>query len=962
MALLCVNLWGFAQGRPKRPDSDTIRTYRDIPGVTDQEMAAIEALKTTRSELIYGQMLETEAFILPDGTYAGFATKVCGLLTELFEIEFRLELYDWANLINGLDNKQIDFTGDLTPTPERLLRYYMTYPIAERSQRIFMLAEQDRFRDERDIVGERVGFLAGTVDLDVLRQYYPELIFDAIEADSIEAAAGMLQAGEVDVFVFEGVIDPLLEAYGFIQSQSFFPLAYVPVSLTTANPEIDVIISVVNKYIAAGGIDTFHAFYEEGDGEYARYKLNYLLTEEEKAYIHNLITHNNTVKVAFEYDNYPTSFYNKAAKEFQGIAVEVLHKIGDLTGIPLEAAPTESAPWAEVYGMLKAGEVSIVTQLIQTEERMGNYLWPDMPYASAYYALISKEEFPDLAMYQVIRTTVGVVSQTAFEQKYREWFPENDNLISYPTQGGALQALEAGEIDLFMGSEYLLLAQQNYREKPGYKTNIRFGTPTESYFGLNVQEELLCSIINKAQAFVETEQIADSWGSRGFDYTRQMAQQRALYSMLIAICAIVILIPTVFLLFKLRGLYRNQDQIVKERTRELERQTHAAQGASRAKGVFLASMSHEIRTPLHAIIGMASIAERSLADPLKARRSLEQILVSSHHLLGILNDVLDMSKIESGKLELSYGSFSLLKEARAIDGIFETRCSDKKIRYRSNVDGQKDLLLIGDKMRLNQVLVNLLGNAVKFTPEDGEITMTARVLEEDADGVAIHFAVADTGIGMTVEQMAKLFVPFEQTDSQVATKFGGTGLGLSISQNLIGMMGSVIQVESAPGKGSTFYFDLRFEKSKKIVPAETTIQAVDLTGKRILLVEDIDINREIFCELFAETGITIDEAENGKIAVDQFGASPAGTYDLIFMDIRMPVMGGYEAAAKIRALDHPDAKNIPIFAITANAFKEDIEAALAAGMNGHISKPIDVGHVMDVFAQHIVHHGAGQEI
>jgi len=184
-------------------------------------------------------------------------------------------------------------------------------------------------------------------------------------------------------------------------------------------------------------------------------------------------------------------------------------------------------------------------------------------------------------------------------------------------------------------------------------------------------------------------------------------------------------------------------------------------------------------------------------------------------------------------------------------------------------------------------------------------------------------------------------------------KFGGTGLGLSISQNLVGMMGGVIQVQSEPGKGSTFFFDLGFEKSKKAAQAEDVAEAVDLTGKRLLLVEDIDINREIFVELFGETGVTIDEAENGKAAVDLFNASPVGRYDLIFMDIQMPVMGGYEAAKRIRALDRPDAKSVPIFAMTANAFKDDMEAALSSGMNGHISKPIDVGYVMRILAKHV---------
>jgi CheY-like chemotaxis protein len=263
------------------------------------------------------------------------------------------------------------------------------------------------------------------------------------------------------------------------------------------------------------------------------------------------------------------------------------------------------------------------------------------------------------------------------------------------------------------------------------------------------------------------------------------------------------------------------------------------------------------------------------------------------------------------------------------------------------------MVLIGDKLRVNQVLINLLGNAVKFTAADGEIDFYINLTEETIKSVKLYFSVSDTGIGISEEQKSKLFMPFEQTHKEITAKFGGTGLGLAISQNLIGMMGSVILVESEPGSGSRFYFELCFDKGEEIIREDKEDIILDLTGKRVLIAEDIDINRLILFEMLSSTGISIDEAENGKIAVEKFAGSAQGYYDLIFMDIQMPVMNGYEAVKQIRLLDRPDAKDIPIIALSANADKEDVNTAIAAGMNGHISKPADSDIVMNCLEKYI---------
>ena len=829
----------------------------------------------------------------------------------------------------------------------------MTYPIAERSQRIFTFSEKDEIVSEKDVNDKKIGFLSGTVDIDMVKEYYPELEFHVIYVDSFDSAAFMLKSGDIDAFVTEGVIDPLFDEYGYINSKEFFPLVYTPVSMTTANPDLKPVITVVNKYISAGGIDKLFDFYKEGNNEYACYKLSRNFSLQEKAYLNNLALNNEVVKIALEHDNYPVCFYNKTDKEFQGIAVDVLSEISYLTGIKFEAVNDENTPWSAIMNMLGNGEVSLVSQLLFSEERKGHFLWTSFPYASAYYALISKSDFPNQAIYQVVRSKVGTVTKSAFEDKYHLWLPDNENTIPFDTQNEALDALESGAIDLMMASEYILLMQQNYREKPGYKINIRFGMPMESFFGLNINEQILCSIIDKAQVFVKTDIIANDWSNRGYDYVKEIVKQRTTFFMIMAITFGFMLILTVIFLQKNRRLNFSLDKTVRERTHELELQTKAAQVASKSKSVFLATMSHEIRTPLNAIIGMAGIAKKSISNPDKTLASINQILSSSHHLLGILNDVLDMSKIDAGKLELSYEPFSTKKAYAEVSGIIGQRCLEKNIRFIDNMYEIKDLILMGDMLRLNQVLINLLGNAVKFTPEGGEVKLHVDVYEEDDEKIKIIFSVSDTGIGMTETQKDKLFIPFEQADSNVTAKFGGTGLGLSISQNLIKMMGSEIKVESQPNAGSRFYFDLTLYKGKEIIETKSEIKIADLHGKRILLVEDIEINRIIIKEMLSPTGLEIEEAENGQLAVEIFDKSPPNYYDLIFMDIQMPVLGGYEATKKIRLLDRPDSKSIPIVAMTANAYKEDIEEAISSGMNEHIPKPVDEEHVISILTKFI---------
>ena len=374
---------------------------------------------------------------------------------------------------------------------------------------------------------------------------------------------------------------------------------------------------------------------------------------------------------------------------------------------------------------------------------------------------------------------------------------------------------------------------------------------------------------------------------------------------------------------------------------------------SMSKSNFLARMSHEMRTPMNAIIGMTEIAKSS-PDPAKKEYCLGRISEASDHLMGVINDVLDMSKIEAGKLELSETDFPLAALLRQVETVIQHKIEEKGQIFKIKVAEDVPAALVTDRQRLAQVIANLLSNSNKFTPEGGRIHLRIeRLPTTQKDACDLQIEVDDTGIGISKEQQAKLFRPFEQADGSISRKYGGTGLGLAISQKIIELMGGKIRIESEPGQGARFIFTIRARvgtaEQETTPAAETALSGVrknnSLAGKRILLVEDVEINREIIITMLEDTGVAIDSAENGRAAYEAFAAAPE-SYDIIFMDIHMPEMDGYEATRRIRALNFPKAATIPIIAMTANVFREDIEKCLAVGMNDHIGKPLDIKELM----------------
>ncbi len=380
-----------------------------------------------------------------------------------------------------------------------------------------------------------------------------------------------------------------------------------------------------------------------------------------------------------------------------------------------------------------------------------------------------------------------------------------------------------------------------------------------------------------------------------------------------------------------------------------------------AKSAFLASMSHEIRTPMNAIIGMVTIGKSSEQASQKDY-ALEKIGTASMHLLQVINDVLDISKIESGKLEIAPVKFRLVDMINRINDVFSHRMEEKHQLFSINIDPHIPAILYADDQRLAQVIINLLSNASKFTPDSGSITLSVHLLEQSEADLTLRIDVEDSGIGITPEQQSRIFNSFEQAENSTTRQYGGTGLGLSISKNIVELMGGRIELQSEPGHGSTFSLiipsgylqdDDQTDLEERSAEEGNLLTLTDFTGHHILLAEDVEINREILITMLEPTKLEFDCAENGSEAVRLFRENP-GKYDLILMDVQMPEMDGYEATRIIRSLDLPDAATIPIIATTANVFREDITRCLEAGMDNHVGKPLDINEVLRILRQYLL--------
>ena len=649
-----------------------------------------------------------------------------------------------------------------------------------------------------------------------------------------------------------------------------------------------------------------------------------------------------TITVAVPENWYPFYCKETSQKNHVGIMVDVLDKIKDFTGLDFSYVYAKN--YSDAAHLVQRGKADILGFFLGDENDAAQLgLALSASYVSANNIIVRNKacSYP----------APGLVGALVESQRFPSGISA-EKIRSYPGIKEALAAVNSGEVDFIYGlsskMEQDILRYHFTNLAPVTLVNdqsaISFALPTP------VDPDLL-TVLNKAiNNLSESERTVirnrnlESIGVNEFSLT-DFIYANPLQFMFIVMFVLSVLFTALLLAIGARM-----------KATVIQGNLKRAEAANLAKSEFLSRMSHEIRTPMNGIVGMSTIAMQNIDNTDKIKDCLEKVIMSSKHLLALINDVLDMSKIESGKVELRHESFNFRAFLQDFENLYGEQAKSKGISYETILASDLEVQIIGDSLRLNQVLSNLLSNALKFTPAKGMIKLRVSKTGEDQENVYLRFEVIDTGCGIAEENYDKIFESFEQENVDVTYKYGGTGLGLSIVKRFTGLMGGGIHVTSVQGSGSTFTVDLPFGKIKESgkptrfsdingrndLAKDCYAVDYDFKGKRILLVEDNELNREIAEELIGVTGASVESAEDGVQAVEMFKESAEGYYDLILMDVQMPHMDGYEATRCIRALGRSDAQKVPIFAMTANAFAEDVQKSREAGMNAHISKPLNI--------------------
>ncbi|MDR1297016.1 MAG: transporter substrate-binding domain-containing protein [Deltaproteobacteria bacterium] len=788
-----------------RPEAFNLKK---IAGLTAQDELDLASVKALDRPLIYGAIYSTEAFE-DDGATRGFTPLLAKRLGQLLGLDIRVRLYDWDELVEGLNNGSIDFTGELTKTPQRTKQYHMTEPIMERTVKYFRLRSTETLEDvsRRRLV--RLGFLEGVETISMATAQSPYPFVPRLFGDYYEAYQA-LRNGTIDAFLEENVAEASFEMNPDVVVSDFFPIIYTGVSLTTANPQLEPVVRIVQKALEAGFSREIIDLYNQGDSMYRKFKFRLTLTEEEKEYIRLHRESGRPILFGSEYDNYPTSFFNEVDKEFQGISLDAIAEISAITGLEFASYNKGPMEWADLLNMVDNNEIAFVTEIIRSADRKGMYLWPENHLMVDNYALISKTSLPNKKLSEVLFSSVALVERTAYAELFEKWFPNHQNTKSFSSNPEAFQALENDEVELMMATRNLNLNMTNYLEQPGFKINLLFDYKFASTFGFNKTQTVLCSIVDKAIGVIDAEAIADAWTRRTFDYRAKLARGRVPWLVGISVLLMALLGLSVALLRRRVGDSKKLEVLVKDRTRELETQTEAAHVASKAKGEFLARMSHEIRTPMNAIIGMAELALREDLSEDTAEM-VGNIRQAGNALLAIINDILDFSKIESGKLEIVETEYQLGSLVHDVVNVITTRLTDSALDFLVEVDNTLPSAMIGDEIRIRQILLNLLSNACKYTKE-GYVRLTVEG-RRSGDDVDLSFRVADSGRGIKPEDMRKLFGNFTQFDQEANRGIEGSGLGLAITKNLAHLMGGSVEAESVYGEGSVFTAFIRQKHS-----------------------------------------------------------------------------------------------------------------------------------------------------
>lgn len=808
------------------------------------------------------------------------------------------------------------------------LEKYYAYPDYNTGySRASILARKDdrsiRSNDLETLNGKTIGVYSNANE--TIRRLKEFLSFNNIDCTLKEYSYDQLKVtGNLYAYLESGEVDLLLgnavdakEAFRIVatfDSQPYF------IVTTPGNQDIldglNMALEKISDYNPYFGEERYNANFPEQS-------ISIQLTQEEV----NFVEQKKTFTVAVPEQWHPLFCLNSSNDEMHnGLIPDILQEISAFTG--LEFSYVYAKTYSDAVELVRNGEADILGFFLGTEEEAANQ---GLSLTSSYSVVNNIIVRNKAASYPAKGSVCAVLKGQDLPNSI-----EADEVRKYDNLTDALSAVNKGEIDFVYGLSPRLEQeiQQHYFSNLVSVTFVNENS--DICFAMRRPiDPTLFTILNKAINNLSNDKkvslLNNSIVSIG---VRRFSLEELIYSNPVAFVSSI----TVILLFLVSAVLL----IARARMKAAVIQSNLdkAEAQNRAKGEFLSRMSHEIRTPMNAVIGLADLTCMMNEVPENIRENLSKIRSSSQYLLNLINDILDMSRIENEMLSINEEPFSL---NQTLDNLKSMMDSEAK-RHGLTFSIEKSIFhssLSGDAIRLHQVLTNLLSNAFKFTPEGGLVSLQVEEASQTETSAEYTFRVIDTGIGIRPEDQQRIFGSFEQLGTS-SSQSQGTGLGLSISRNIVRLMGGDLNLKSSPGKGSEFYFTIRLPFSEDQAKLEPLPDGLPLDDIHILLVEDNDLNAEIAIQFLKIQGASVYRTENGKLAVDRFAQSKPGEFQFILMDIQMPVMNGLDATRTIRALPHPDAGNIPIIAMTANSFQKDVDAALEAGMNGFISKPLDV--------------------
>ncbi|MCL2815662.1 MAG: transporter substrate-binding domain-containing protein [Oscillospiraceae bacterium] len=573
-ALVIIFMFAPLSGCVKTADSGeefaVFTSFRDIPGITDEEIKAIDAIRGQTDYFRYSVLPTTEAFYnINDGSICGWAALLCEWLGELFEIPVVPEFVEWNEYLSTLASFEIDFSGYLTATEERRNSgYYMTETIAMQTVRYYRIMGSPLLGQIEQTRRLRYAFIEGSITVDEISPHLKPDTYDIIYVGDTDEAYEALRSGEADAFFNSNMLESAFDIYGNVVAYDFLPLVVSPVSLATRNPDLAPFISVVDKALANGASKYLHKLYTKGYQEYKANKFFMWLTDEEKEFLHNPPI----VKVAAEYWFYPVSYYNTYEKRWEGIAFDIFYEIEKITGLKFEVANNNNAEWGELVEMLEDGRVDIICDLMQTPTRLGRFIWPATMYKKDTYALISKTDLPSVDFGEIPYSKIGLITGIGNTEMFLNWFPNATDTTFYESSDDVFADLDVGKIDLAMLSTGILAEMTNYHELSGYKANYMF-SDYEYTFGFNKNQTVLCSIIDKALMTIDTDRLAQQWDTRSYDYHAKLLEAQRPWLIGVAFLSLLILALVTTLFARSRLASKHLEKLVGERTNELELQT-----------------------------------------------------------------------------------------------------------------------------------------------------------------------------------------------------------------------------------------------------------------------------------------------------------------------------------------------------------------------------------------------------